>query len=69
MSRHEIFPMTAPAVLGALEGKTAEDMAQSLLKEEEEMEEEKIFEAIRKKYGYTSEGDELVDWLIDHIKN
>ncbi len=32
------------------------------------MEEEKIFEAIRKKYGYTPEGDRLVDWLIDHIK-
>ncbi len=30
--------------------------------------EEKIYEAIRAKYGYTSEGDELVDWLIDNIK-
>ena len=35
MSRHDIFPIGALAVLGALEGKTAEEMAQSLLEEEE----------------------------------
>ena len=32
------------------------------------MQEDKIYNAIRKVYGYTSEGDELVDWLIDNIK-
>ena len=32
------------------------------------MQEKKIFEAIRAKYGYTSEGDELVDWLIENLK-
>lgn len=37
MSRHDIFPMTALGVLGALEGKTAEEMGQQLLEEEEEM--------------------------------
>lgn len=42
MSRHEIFPMTALAVLGALEGKTAEEMAQSLLEQEEEMAKERV---------------------------
>lgn len=41
MSRHDIFPMTALAVLGALEGKTAEEMAQSLLEEEEEIAKER----------------------------
>lgn len=35
MSRHDIFPMSALAALGALEGKTAEEMAQSLLEQEE----------------------------------
>ena len=38
---HEIFPMSALAVLGALEGKTAEEMAQSLLEQEEEMAKER----------------------------
>lgn len=37
----DIFPMGALAVLGALEGKSAEEMAQSLLEEEKKMEEEK----------------------------
>lgn len=32
---YDIFPGTALAVLGALEGKTAEEMAQELLEEEE----------------------------------
>lgn len=32
------------------------------------MKEEKIYEAIRAKYGYTTEGDELVDWLMDNLK-
>lgn len=41
MTSHEIFPMGALAVLGALEGKTAEEMAQSLLEEEEEMAKER----------------------------
>lgn len=35
MSRHDIFPMSALAVLGALEGKTAEEMTQPLLEQEE----------------------------------
>ena len=35
MSTHDIFPVSALAVLGALEGKTVEEMAQSLLEEEE----------------------------------
>ena len=39
--RHDIFPMGALAVLGALEGKTAEEMAQSLLEQEEEMAKQK----------------------------
>lgn len=34
---YDIFPMGALAVLGALEGKTAEEMAQSLLEEEEQI--------------------------------
>lgn len=34
---HDIFPISALAVLGALEGKTAEEMAQSLLEQEEEI--------------------------------
>ena len=38
---HEIFPMGALAVLGALEGKTAEEMAQSLLEEEENLRKER----------------------------
>lgn len=33
----DIFPMGALAVLGALEGKSAEEMAQSLLEEEYEL--------------------------------
>lgn len=37
MSSHDIFPMSTLAVLGALEGKTAEEMAQALLEEEEQM--------------------------------
>lgn len=41
MSRHDIFPMTTLGILGALEGKTAEEMAQSLLEEEEEYAKEK----------------------------
>ena len=32
---HDIFPGTALAILGALKGKTAEEMAQELLEEEE----------------------------------
>lgn len=32
---YDIFPGTALAILGALEGKTAEEMAQELLEEEE----------------------------------
>lgn len=32
---HDIYPVGALAILGALEGKTAEEMAQSLLDEEE----------------------------------
>lgn len=35
MKRYDIFPVSALAVLGALEGKTVEEMAQSLLEEEE----------------------------------
>lgn len=34
---HDIFPGTALAILGALEGKTAEEMAQELLEEEEKV--------------------------------
>lgn len=37
MSTYDIFPVSALAVLGALEGKTAEEMAQSLLEEEERL--------------------------------
>ena len=37
MSRHDIFPMGALAVLGALEGKSAIEMGQSLLEEEEKL--------------------------------
>ena len=37
MSRYDIFPVSALAVLGALEGKTIEEMAQSLLEEEERL--------------------------------
>ena len=37
----DFFPMGALAVLGALEGKSAEEMAQSLLEEEKRMKEEK----------------------------
>lgn len=37
MSRYDIFPVSALAVLGALEGKTVEEMAQSLLEEEERL--------------------------------
>lgn len=32
------------------------------------MEEDKIYNAIRKTYGYGDEGDKLVDWLIDNLK-
>lgn len=32
------------------------------------MEEDKIYNAIRKVYGYGDEGDELVDWLINNLK-
>lgn len=32
------------------------------------MQEDKIYNAIRKVYGYGDEGDKLVDWLIDNIK-
>ena len=35
----DIFPMGALAVLGALEGKSAEEMAQSLLEKEYELKE------------------------------
>ena len=37
MSGYDIFPVSALAVLGALEGKTIEEMAQSLLEEEEKL--------------------------------
>ena len=37
MSRYDIFPVSALAVLGALEGKTVEEMAQSLLEGEERL--------------------------------
>lgn len=37
MSRYDIFPVSALAILGALEGKTIEEMAQSLLEEEERL--------------------------------
>ena len=33
---YDIFPRTALAILGALKGKTAEEMAQELLEEEEQ---------------------------------
>ena len=33
---YDIFPGTALAILGALKGKTAEEMAQELLEEEEQ---------------------------------
>lgn len=36
MSSHDIFPMGVLAVLGCLEGKTAGEMGQSLLEQEEE---------------------------------
>ena len=32
------------------------------------MQEDKIYTAIRAKYGYTTEGNELVDWLIENLK-
>ena len=34
---YDIFPGTALAILGALKGKTAEEMAQELLEEEEKV--------------------------------
>lgn len=37
MSTYDIFPISALGVLGALEGKTVEEMAQSLLEEEEKL--------------------------------
>lgn len=36
----DIFPLGVLKILGALEGKTAEEMAQSLLEEEKKLEEE-----------------------------
>ena len=30
--------------------------------------ENKVFEAIRKAYGYDHESDMIADWLIDHIE-
>ena len=38
---YDIFPMGALGVLGALEGKTVEEMAESLLEEEEQMAKER----------------------------
>lgn len=38
---YDIFPKTALEILGALEGKTAEEMAQELLEEEEQAMEER----------------------------
>lgn len=38
----DFFPMGALAVLGALEGKSAEEMAQSLLEQEIKLEEKKV---------------------------
>lgn len=35
--RFDIFPISALSVLGAIEDKTAEEMAQSLLDQEEQM--------------------------------
>lgn len=32
------------------------------------MQEDKIYNAIRKTYGYGDEGDGLVDWLINNLK-
>lgn len=43
----DIFPMGALAVLGALEGKSAEEMAQSLLEEEKELGEYELKEEQR----------------------
>ncbi len=34
----------------------------------DEDKENKIYLAIREKYGYGEEGDALVDWLIDNIE-
>ena len=34
---HDIFPVGVLAVLGGLQGKTAEEMAQELLEQEEEL--------------------------------
>lgn len=31
--------------------------------------ENKIYEAIRSKYGYGNEGDAIVDWLIENLKD
>ena len=36
MSRYDIFPMGVLSVMGAIEGKTPEEMAQSLLEQEEQ---------------------------------
>ena len=44
MSRYDIFPVSALAVLGALEGKTIEEMAWSLLEEEERLAVENVKE-------------------------
>lgn len=30
--------------------------------------ENKVYEAIRAKYGYGKEGNAIVDWLIDNLK-
>lgn len=32
------------------------------------MQEDKIYNAIRKAYGYGDEGDKLVDWLMNNLK-
>lgn len=32
------------------------------------MQEDKIYTAIRAKYGYGDEGDKLVDWLMENLK-
>ncbi len=63
MSRHDIFPMGALAVLGALEGKTAEEMAQSLLDEEEET--EKAVEKLKAWKRLEERGFRFIDWELD----
>ena len=51
MSRYDIFPVNALAVLGALEGKTIEEMAQSLLEEEERLAQQKREEDLEVKHS------------------